>query len=71
MKGSEYISKVYEQLLAPGSVEESHYAGAFLHAALAVIEVVDSPLKEQTLVDLALLELSSRRKRQALKKRAA
>jgi hypothetical protein len=71
MKGSEYICKVYEQLLAPDSVDQAHYAGAFLHAALAVIEVVDSPLKEQTLVDLALIELSSRRKGYAARKRAA
>jgi hypothetical protein len=61
MSGREYIAKVYQQLSSPEYIKQSHYKGAFLQAALAVVEAVESPLKEQTLVRLAVLELAQER----------
>jgi hypothetical protein len=71
MNGREYIMRVYEQLVSPESIETSAFRGAFLRAALSVVNEVDSPLKEETLVSLAVLELASGRSPISSRKRAA
>jgi hypothetical protein len=71
MKGRDYITHVYEQLVAPESIEASALRGAFLRAALSVIGEVKSPIKEETLVSLAILELDHTKPMRASRKRAA
>jgi hypothetical protein len=55
MNSKDYISAVYQQLSALEYAEHTALDGAFLHAMLAVVKDVESPLKEQTVVSLALL----------------
>jgi len=71
MKGREYIMRVYEQLASPESIETSTLRGAFLRATLSVVNEIDSPLKEETLVSLAVLELAHGGPRMSSRKRAA
>jgi hypothetical protein len=71
MKGREYIMRVYEQLVSPESIETSAFKGAFLRAAMSVVKEVESPLKEETLVSLAVLELAHMRVPVVARKRAA
>jgi hypothetical protein len=62
---------VYEQLTSPDSIEMSVFKGAFLRAALAVVQEVDSPVKEEALVSLAVLELRQKQPTIGSRKRAA
>jgi hypothetical protein len=71
MNGREYITRVYEQLVSPDRIEASVQRGAFLRAALSVVRELDSPLKEQTLVNLAVLELRHKQRSIGARKRAA
>jgi hypothetical protein len=71
MNGREYITHVYEQLVSPESIEASTLRGAFLRAALSVVHEVATPLKEETLVSLAVLELSRGRSQKSSRKHAA
>jgi|688.fasta_scaffold2636680_1 hypothetical protein len=57
MTSKEYISSVVRQLSSVEHAEQSACDGAFLRAMLAVVKDVGSPLKEQTIVKLALLGL--------------
>ena len=57
MTSKEYISSVVRQLSSIEHTEQSSFDGAFLRAMLAVVKDVGSPLKEQTVVKLALLGL--------------
>lgn len=71
MNAREYITHVYEQLVAPESIEASAFRGAFLRAALSVISDVQSPMKEETLVGLAILELAHTKPLRSSRKKAA
>jgi hypothetical protein len=55
MTPKKYVSSVVTQLSSVQHAEESACNGAFLCAMLAVVKDVESPLKEQTIVKLALL----------------
>lgn len=65
-RGREYIATVLERLSSDEHVAQTSYTGAFLTAALAVIEEVGSPLKEEALVRLAVLELKNRNRNKEL-----
>lgn len=54
-KGSEYITRVIEQVISEERAGQSLHQGAFLAAALSIISEVESPLKERALVSLASL----------------
>lgn len=69
--GREYIAAVLERLSSDEQKAQTSYTGAFLTAALSVIEEVESPLKEEALVRLAVLELKSRSKDLLCGRRAA
>ena len=71
MKSRDYISSVFQQLCSSEDAREASYNGAFLQAMLAVIREVDSPLKEQTIVSLALLKSRGGRLSAAARKRIA
>jgi hypothetical protein len=65
MKAAEYISRVIAELASDAHMEKTSYDGAFLTAALDIIREVESPMKEDALVQLAIIEKSFRA-RQAL-----
>ena len=71
MKGSDYIKAVFEHLSSDEQIAKASLNGAFLTAALTVIQEVESPLKEETLVKLAALEVGNRRKKSLCGRRAA
>lgn len=71
MKGSEYIARVITQLTSEEGSAQASYNGAFLTAALSVIREVESPLKEETLVKLAVMELRRGRDNLLCGRRAA
>lgn len=58
MTGSEYIVRVVDDIKANKKDPRNISQGAFLRAALSIIEVVESPMKEQAFVKLATLSLS-------------
>jgi hypothetical protein len=62
MKAAEYITRVMSELVSEEHIEKTSYDGAFLSAALAIIQEVESPMKEEALVQLALLERGFRHK---------
>lgn len=70
-RGQEYIEAVLERLSSDEHKAQTSYTGAFLTAALSVIEEVESPLKEEALVRLAVLELNNRNKELLCGRRAA
>lgn len=58
MRGSEYIRGVFGDLMQERSDRVAGcFQGAFLAAALEILRELESPLKEETLVRLAVLEL--------------
>lgn len=59
-KGSEYIASVIEQISSESQQAQTRYQGAFLEAALSIIKVVESPLRERALVSLAALAIRQR-----------
>ena len=61
MQAREYIRGVYRDITRQQSKGLTYPQGAFLAAALEIVEELDSPLKEETLVRLAILELESER----------
>lgn len=70
-RGQEYIATVLERLSSDEQRAKTSYAGAFLTAALAVIEEIESPLKEEALVRLAVLEIKNKDKELVSGRRAA
>lgn len=58
MKGSEYIARVVEDIKATEYDRQNVSQGAFLRAALSIIEEVESPMKEQAFVQLATVSLA-------------
>jgi hypothetical protein len=57
MRGSEYIRGVFGEVIQERSDRGMYPQGAFLAAALEIMRELDSPLKEETLVRLVVLEL--------------
>jgi hypothetical protein len=58
MKGVEYVQMLIEQF-AEGSPRDGGAArAAFISAALAIAEVVESPAKEEALARLAVMSLN-------------
>jgi hypothetical protein len=57
MRGSEYIRSVFGEVIQEGSDRSVYPRGAFLAAALDILRELESPLKEETLVRLVVLEL--------------
>lgn len=60
MGGQEYIRSVFRQLLREPSRANGEVQGAFVAAALDVMQEVESPLKEEALVRLVTLDLERR-----------
>ncbi|MFO0417552.1 MAG: hypothetical protein ACK5Y6_09710 [Pseudomonadota bacterium] len=56
MKAREYLVNVVGELCSKDNLEKTNYSGAFLGAALAIMNEVESPLREEALVKLALIE---------------
>jgi hypothetical protein len=56
MKGSQYIREVFQDLTRERSSQGELSEGVFLAAALEVMREIESPLKEEALVRLAVLE---------------
>ena len=62
MTGEEYVQRVLEELVSEKELSTTSYNGAFLTAALSIIREVESPIKEDALVRLAVLERQVSRK---------
>lgn len=56
MKGSEYIRQVFHELTGARGAQGGHAEGVFLAAALEMMREIESPLKEEALVRLAVIE---------------
>jgi hypothetical protein len=71
MRGREYIRKVFREMCyaqeSGASIEGDRYADA----ALEVIQELESPTKEEVLVQLVALELKQRRRRDSRVRRCA
>jgi hypothetical protein len=63
MQAREYIRSVYKEIMREQPHSQAYPQGAFLAAALEIIQEVRSPVKEETLVRLAMLELEEERSR--------
>jgi hypothetical protein len=70
-KGSEYIARVIEQLASEDHQAQARYQGAFLEAALSIVNVIESPLRERALVSLAALAIRQRSQEAPRTRRAA
>ena len=57
MRGSDYIRGVFGDVIQERGECSAYPQGAFLAAAIEIIRELESPLKEETLVRLAVLEL--------------
>lgn len=63
MRGSDYVRGIFEEVVQERPSLRAYGQGAFLAAALEVLRELESPLKEETLVRLAVLELEDARQR--------
>jgi hypothetical protein len=70
-KGSEYITRVLQQVISEDRSNQTCRQGAFLTAALSIISEVESPLKEQALVSLASLASRGNAREAGHRQRAA
>jgi len=61
MQAREYIRGVYRDITRQQAKGLTYPQGAFLAAALEIVEELESPLKEETLVRLAILDLEGER----------
>ena len=57
VRGVDYVRGVFEEVVQEYQPSQPYRQGAFLTAALEVMRELESPLKEETLVRLAVLEL--------------
>jgi hypothetical protein len=71
MKRSQYLVKVVEELCSEENLAQTNYSGAFLGAALSIMREVESPLREEALVKLALIEAARHKQRGTARKKAA
>jgi hypothetical protein len=58
MKARDYIQTIVKQLEQGDALDCGARRAAFISAALAIMEVVESPRKEEALVSLASLSLA-------------
>jgi hypothetical protein len=56
MTAREYIQEVFKDMRKPAARDGRHRGEIFMMAALDVLRELDSPLKEETLVRLVILE---------------
>ena len=56
MKGPQYIREVFREVLSSRRTEPHLLDGSFLMAALELLKEVESPLREEAFVKLALRE---------------
>ncbi len=61
MRARDYVRSVYKDLIRQQIQGRGGSQGAFLEAALEIVREIESPMKEETLVRLAVLELESER----------
>ncbi len=61
MRARDYVRGVFEEVIQEFQPSRESQRGAFLSAALDVIQELESPLKEETLVRLAVLEFEDSR----------
>jgi len=61
MRGVDYMRSIFQEISEEHSRGVSSARGAFLAAALVVVQELESPLKEETLVRLAVMELDAER----------
>jgi hypothetical protein len=61
MRARDYVRSVYKDLMKQQNQGRGGSQGAFLAAALEIVREIESPMKEETLVRLAVLELESER----------
>lgn len=71
MKARDYIDTIVEQLKQGSGPDCSAARAAFVSAALAIIEVVESPRREEVLVSLASLSLANVEQASEHRKKAA
>ena len=71
MRARDYIDTIVEQLEQGNGPDCSAARAAFISAALAIIEVVESPRREQALVSLASLSLAHVEQASGHRKKAA
>jgi hypothetical protein len=63
MRARDYIRSVYQDIMKERPHDRGYPQGAFLAATLEIIREVETPLREETLVRLAVLELNEQRSR--------
>jgi hypothetical protein len=71
MKGREYIRKVFREMCHAQARGMSTEGDRYADAALEVIQELESPTKEEVLVQLVALELKQRRRRDHRVRRCA
>jgi hypothetical protein len=59
MRGVDYMRSIFGEINEEHKRGISSSRGAFLAAALVVVQELESPLKEETLVRLAVMELDA------------
>jgi hypothetical protein len=60
MNSREYIQHVFSEIISAENFGLSDYEDAFIRAALEVAREVESPLKEEALVRLVMMQQQSR-----------
>lgn len=60
MNSREYIQHVFSEIMSAENFGLSDYEDAFIRAALEVAREVESPLKEEALVRLVMMQQQSR-----------
>lgn len=60
-RARDYIRSVYRELMRDQPPGSGYPQGAFLTAALEIMRELESPVKEETLARLAVLELANER----------
>lgn len=60
-RARDYIRSVYRELMRNQPPGSEYPQGAFLTAALEIMRELESPVKEETLARLAVLELANER----------
>lgn len=68
MRGGEYVRSVFQEVIQEHRQRSSSQPGAFLAAALAAMQELESPLKEETLVRLVVLELEDQSARPVVRR---
>lgn len=67
MHGGDYVRSVFQEVIQEHRQRSSSQQGAFLAAALVAMQELESPLKEETLVRLVVLELEDQSTRTSVR----